>query len=104
MNEGAAVYCAPEAVTDKRNTHSLQLLTPKIDVYSYGIMLCEVATSTFPDEEKIPSMLTRVLIEWPDLCRLIDSCTAGDPERRPTMANILDILEKLPPQLQDIVW
>ena len=96
MNEGAAVYCAPEAVTDARNTRSIQQLTPKVDVFSYGILLCEVATTTFPDEEQLPLMLARVLDEWPNLCKLIDSCTAGDPEKRPTMANILDRLENLP--------
>ena len=98
MNEGAAVYCAPEAVTDARNTHSIQQLTPKVDVFSYGILLCEVATTTFPDEEQLPLMLARVQVEWPNLCKLIDSCTAGDPKKRPTMANILDRLENLPQQ------
>ena len=101
MNEGAAVYCAPEAVTDAHSTRSILLLTPKVDVFSYGIMLCEVATTTFPIKEQLRSMLKRVQVEWPTLHKLIDSCIAEDPEKRPTMANILDKLKNFPTQQQD---
>ena len=73
------------------------------DVYSYGIVLCEVATCTFPEEDKFTPMRAQVELEWPDLCRLINSCIAVDPEKRPTMGNILDTLEKLPPQKLDTV-
>ena len=103
MNEGAVVYCAPEAFTDESNTRSLRLLTPKVDVYSYGIVLCEVATSTFPDKKKFLSMLERIHTEWPNLCQLIDSCIVQDPEQRPTMATVLTVLEEVPPQPQDDV-
>ena len=101
MNEGAVVYIAPEAFTNKSDTRSLQVLTTKVDVYSYGITLCEVITSTFPDKKKFPSMLASVQREWPDLHQVIDSCTAEDPKKRPTMASILSTLEKLPQQSQE---
>ena len=47
LNEGASVYCAraPEASTEKDKTHSNDTLTTKIDVFTYGIMLCEVVTA-----------------------------------------------------------
>ena len=44
--------------------HSEVTLTPKVDVYSYGIMLCEVATRTFPEAQKFPSMLEQVSTKW----------------------------------------
>lgn len=97
MNEGARVYCAPEAFTYDTDARSAETLSPKIDVYSYGIMLCEVATSTFPEKERFPSMLSRVLREWPELHQLITSCTKASPEERPSMATVLASLEGFPP-------
>ena len=98
MNAGARPYCAPEAFTFNTNARSAGTLTPKIDVYSYGIMLCEVATSTFPEEGKYPSMLARVRHEWPQLHQLIVACTNQSPEQRPTMENVLASLEAFPPR------
>ena len=95
MNEGSWVYCAPEAFTQGENTRSSGTLTPMVDVYSYGIVLCEVATSTFPDKMKFPFMLDRVRHEWPQLHQLITECTMPSPEQRLTMTNILTSLEKL---------
>ena len=96
MNEGARVYCAPEAFTFDANARSQGTLTPKVDVYSYGVMLCEVSTSTFPDGAQIPTMLARVRHEWPQLHQLIVACTNPSPEQRPTMANMLDSLKTCP--------
>ena len=96
MNESTPVYCAPEAFTSHTITRSEGTLTPKVDVYSYGIMLCEVATSTFPDGAQFPSMLARVRREWPQLHQLIVACTNQSPEQRPTMASVLASLETFP--------
>ena len=99
MNEGARVYCAPEAFTLATNARSAGNLTPKVDVYSYGIVLCEVATSTFPDEQgQFPSMIAHVQREWPQLHQLILVCTKQSPEQRPTMASVLASLEAFPPR------
>ena len=98
MNEGARVYCAPEAFTLDTSARSAGTLTPKVDVYSYGIMLCEVATSTFPDEGKFASLLSRIQYEWPQLHQLVVACTNQNPEQRPTMASVLALLEAFPPQ------
>lgn len=97
MNEGSRVYSAPEAFTFDAEARSKQTLTPKIDVYSYGIMLCEVATSTFPDRAQFPSMLERIRHEWPQLHPLITSCTQHSHEQRPTMADVLSSLSSIPP-------
>ena len=96
MNEGAHVYCAPEAFTFDTNPRSAEALTPQIDVYSYGIVLCEVATRTYPDREKFQEMLNRVRREWPPLYQLVVNCTNSSPEMRPSMASVLSQLETLP--------
>ena len=95
MNEGSWVYCAPEAFTQGENTRSSGTLTPMVDVYSYGIVLCEVATSTFPDEAKFVSMLDHVQHEWPQLHKLITECIMPSPEQRLLMTNTLTFLERL---------
>ena len=98
MNEGARVYLAPEAFTFDTDARSAGTLTPMVDVYSYGIMLCEVATSTFPERKDFPAMLNRVQREWPQLHQLIIACTKSSPEQRPTMEGVLVSLEAFPPQ------
>ena len=94
-NEGAIIYCAPEAFTDESDTHSEHSLTPKVDVYSFGIMLCELATSTLPTKSAFPSLLDRVLHEWPRLHDLIAICIRHEPERRPSMERVLLALIEL---------
>ena len=96
MNEGARVYCAPEAFTFDSDAQSDITLTPKIDVYSYGIMLCEVATCTFPETKKMPLMLEQVSASWAPLHRIIVSCIKDDPEDRLTMAIVVDTLREFP--------
>ena len=98
MNEGSRVYLAPEAFTSSTDARSAGTLTPKVDVYSYGIVLCEVATSTFPDQAALPAMLLCVQSEWHQLHELIVACTKPDPTHRPLMASILSSLEQFSPQ------
>ena len=96
LNEGARVYCAPEAFTDKSKTRSDDTLTTKIDVFSYGVMLCEVVTAQFPDEDKFPSMLQSTFHLWPQIHPLLLSCIEKDPNRRPSMADVLTTLRSIP--------
>ena len=98
MNEGARVYCAPEAFTFNSSARSIERLTPKIDVYSYGIMLCEVATATFPDDTALSAMRDCVQREWPQLYQLIIACTRPSADQRPTMETVLELLKAFPPQ------
>ena len=69
--------------------------TAKIDVYSYGILLCEVTKERFPDEESIPSMMKLIRDKWASMHRLINSCIQHHPYRQPAMSYVLGELNKL---------
>ena len=81
---GAPVYSAPEV----RKEMGIRQ-TAKLDVYSYGILLCEVIVEQFPDEESFPSMMQEVQGKWPFMHCLISSCIQDHPDKRPTMSYIL---------------
>ena len=55
-----------------------------------------IATCTFPEAKKMPSILEKVSANWSPLYRMIVSCIKDNPEDRPTMARIVDMLRELP--------
>ena len=80
---GAQVYAAPEVPQNQ---------TPKMDVYSYGILLCEVMTCQFPFPQTFPTMLHSLARDWMPLYQLIVSCTKHLPTERPSMEYVLQTL------------
>lgn len=97
LNEGSLVYCAPEAFTDSMDkVHSDEILTTKIDVYSYGILLCEVVSAKFPVRNRLPAMLQEIHTSSPQMHQLIVLCIQNDPMYRPYMADVLKELQALP--------
>ena len=96
LAEGAIIYAAPETFPP-RDLHSRPPpQTTKIDVYSYGILLCEVITCQLPDPQRFWIMLQEVKRNWTFMYDLIVSCTHHSPEDRLTMAQVLDKLNQLP--------
>ena len=95
LGEGALVYTAPEAFPLPPYSPAPRLpQTPKIDVYSYGVLLCEVVLAQFPDSDSFSVMVGRVSGVWPLMHELIVDCIKYSPVERPSMADILGQLDK----------
>ena len=96
MGEGAIIYAAPET-NPLANPGTLPPpQSTKIDVYSYGVLLCEVVTTQFPDPAQYQGMLLQIRSQWLFMYELIVRCTKRNPDERPTMAQVLDKLNELP--------
>ncbi len=92
--EGCVLYSAPEVIPRAYNPRRERVpQTTKIDVYSYGVLLCEVITKTFPSEENYWGMLEEVERDYPQFHDLINNCTQESPDNRPTMVQVLNLLE-----------
>ena len=90
---GAPVYSAPEILKEMGIPQ-----TAKVDVYSYGVLLCEVTVEQFPDEESLASMMQVIQGKWAFMHCLITSCVQNHPDSRPTMSYVLSEFERLRPQ------
>ena len=89
---GAAVYAAPE-VRREMGIHQ----TAKVDVYSYGILLCEVTMEQFPMEKRLPNMMQAIRDRSVFIHGLITACIQEHPDNRPTMSHVLTELNKPQP-------
>jgi len=68
--EVALIYAALEM---RINAHNPQ--APSVDVYSYGVLVCEVTTSTFPDRASFTGLLQLLESQWPDMHHIAEQCT-----------------------------
>ena len=94
--DGAIIYSPPEVFPQTDPTQPRIPHTTKIDVYSFGILMCEVVTAEQPDPEHYLDQLERVRRSFPPLHSLIVRCTnRKSPEKRPTMAVVIDELNKI---------
>ena len=65
----------------------------KVDVYSFGVLLCEICIRELPDPDRRDQQVAMVTDRT--LRGLIRRCIYQDPEARPTMEDIIEELEQL---------
>ena len=93
--EGAIVYTAPEAFPHTDEDTEPPELTTKMDVFSYGVLMCEVLIREPPFAQNyLRNTLQRLRHRLEH--KLITCCTRRSPVDRPSMAEVLDELHKLP--------
>ena len=89
--EGALVYAAPEVSTEHRSKQ-----TAKIDVYSFGVLICEVCLCLLPlERQRFPEMRNDVQLKYPKMFDVSLTCTSNTPQERPEMEEVLQILDLL---------
>ena len=91
---GAEIYSAPESFQSVMDFEE-EKQTPKMDVYSYGILLCETVTCQFPERSFFRGMLQQVCTQSPPLHGLIVSCLKRDPTDRPAMKQVIQQLDNI---------
>ena len=103
---GAVLYMPPEAL------HTHPQYTEKVDIFSFGVLMLEIATqtppsvgldgiNTIPEEERRSSDLARLAKDHP-LKSLIRSCLKNKPGERPDAATLLEELQEVLQQLMQV--
>ena len=82
---GNPTYAAPEANVPK-------LQSPKVDVFSYGVLLLEMWSQRLPDVKERAACLHRV--QQQAFKTLIQYCLEHQPEMRPNMYQVLEHFER----------
>jgi hypothetical protein len=93
---GAAIYSAPEILPVTKG----KLQTVKVDVYSFGVLYCEILSARLPpdldptadDFSKFISNLKR--LEGKDIHLTAHVCTNKNPKKRPTMKDVLQDIDR----------
>ena len=79
---GCPSYAAPEARSP--DDHS-----PKMDVFSFGVLLVEMSLSEFPESTTANRAAQIRRIHWPAMVSLIERCIRGSPRDRPNTSDIM---------------
>ena len=59
----------------------------QVDVYSYGVLLCEICIRELPDPERRDEQVA--MVENRAFRALVRRCLQRDPESRPSMEDII---------------
>jgi serine/threonine protein kinase len=96
LGVGAIVYTAPEMFPQASPSVPMPRPTTKCDVFSYGIVVVEVVTKTMPTTENRHQLFGEVERKWRLMHDLVSRCTEVSPQARPTMADVLNTLNRIP--------
>ena len=80
---GNPSYAAPEASNPAQQS-------PKMDVFSFGVLLLEMATGQFPNRDNLAVQMRGITL--PGLQQLVRRCINDNPTRRPTINVVLGLL------------
>ena len=84
---GAIAYGAPEAGDSSKHS-------PKMDVYSYGVLILEILTKTHPFQV-VDSLKAKVQQQFPQYHQMVTDCTNHQSSDRPTMYCVIEQLDRI---------
>ena len=84
---GAIAYGAPEAADFTKHS-------PKMDVYSYGVLMLEILTKTHPFQ-MVDALKAQVQQQFPQYHQLVTTCTSQQLRYRPTMYEVIEQLDRI---------
>lgn len=86
------VYVPPEVTAN-----SVSISSPSLDVYSYGVLMCELASGKMPDSTREAAAMISGLKarHLPQIACLIQCCMADDAGQRPAMGNMVKKINHL---------
>jgi hypothetical protein len=61
----------------------------QIDVFSYGFLVCEMSVCELPHPEQIKRKGQIKRIQNVGIKRLVERCTEIEPQKRPTMQDVI---------------
>ena len=82
---GSPAYAAPEA-------HYPEQHSPKMDTFSYGVLLIEMCVREFPELSPAQREAQILEIQWAAMVPLVRRCTSERPADRPSMRDIMELL------------
>ena len=81
---GAMAYAAPEVLTGKYSS--------KIDIFSFGVLLCQMSTGDYPRIDRREDQLEAAAERFPILKPVIVECTSYQPHERPSASSLCQTL------------
>uniref|UniRef100_A0A1X7TFS4 Protein kinase domain-containing protein n=1 Tax=Amphimedon queenslandica TaxID=400682 RepID=A0A1X7TFS4_AMPQE len=85
---GTAAYAAPEAPIPDQHS-------PAMDVYSYSVLLMEMNLHSKLEMTTSEREVQAGSVSWSDMKSLIQRGLNVDPRARPTMAQVIESLERM---------
>ena len=86
VGPGSPVYAAPEANTPNQQS-------PKMDIFSFGVLLIEMCTARFPEVAARQCLIRS--IQYPHFVELIGRCMSREIGSRPSASEIITQLTQL---------
>ena len=83
---GNPFYAAPESKDP-------DLQTPKMDIYSFGVLLAEMLTNELPEKIDRHRQILKISVERPNFVELVRKCLCEEGDHRPSAQEIITQLD-----------
>ena len=83
---GNPFYAAPESKNP-------DLQTPKMDIYSFGVLLAEMLTNELPEKKDRHRQILKISVEQPNFVELVRQCLSEEGDYRPSAQEIVTQLD-----------